>query len=276
MKHILITTIAAVLVVGCGLKSPDISIHDASKEGNIDAVKQHIQLGANVDQKNLYLQTPLYTAVENGQIEIAKFLIENGANVNFKYVKSILQVAIIEDHEEIIETLLVNNADANLIRDGLTMLDIANKLGRKKIAKLLIKHGGKSGVESNLISIYTASKKGNIKIVKNFIKTGADINAKDLSGMNALHYACYFGRDKVVQLLLVNGAEVNEVNRDGNTSLDLVEVMFQLASLDDLVLHPETVQSGAPAFQSPLQKTIFNLLRKHGGKTGEELKAEGK
>ena len=116
-SHLLLTTIAAVLLVGCGLKSPDISIHDASKEGNIDAVKQHIQLGANVDQKNLYLQTPLYTAVENGQIEIAKFLIENGANVNFKYVKSILQVAIIEDHEEIIETLLVNNADANLIRD---------------------------------------------------------------------------------------------------------------------------------------------------------------
>ena len=62
--------------------------------------------------------------------------------------------------------------------------------------------------------------------MKNYIKTGADINAKDLTGMNALHYACYFGRNKVVKLLLDNGAEVNEVNRDGKTSLDLVEVMF--------------------------------------------------
>ena len=158
MKQLLIT-IAALVLVGCGPSGPDISIHDAAKDGNMDAVKQLIQLGANVDQKNLYLQTPLYIAVENGQIEIAKFLIENGANVNFKYVKSILQVAIIENHEGITETLLVNNADANLIRDGLTMLDIVNKLGRKNIAKLLIKYGGKSGVESNLISIYTASKK---------------------------------------------------------------------------------------------------------------------
>ena len=101
MKQLLIT-IAAVVLVGCGPSVPDISIHDAAKDGNMDAVKQLIQLGANVDQKNLYLQTPLYIAVENGQIEIAKFLIENGANVNFKYVKSILQVAIIEDHEGII------------------------------------------------------------------------------------------------------------------------------------------------------------------------------
>ena len=101
MKQLLIT-IAALVLVGCGPSVPDISIHDAAKDGNIDAVKQHIQLGANVDQKNLYLQTPLYIAVENWQIEIAKFLIKNGANVNFKYVKSILQVAIIEDHEGII------------------------------------------------------------------------------------------------------------------------------------------------------------------------------
>ena len=64
MKQLLIT-IAALVLVGCGPSVPDISIHDAAKDGNIDAVKQHIQLGANVDQKNLYLQTPLYIAVEN-------------------------------------------------------------------------------------------------------------------------------------------------------------------------------------------------------------------
>ena len=51
MKHILITTIAAVVLVGCGesqspepptTKAPDISIHDAAYKGNIEAVKQHL------------------------------------------------------------------------------------------------------------------------------------------------------------------------------------------------------------------------------------------
>jgi len=30
MKHLLLTTIAAVLLVGCGLSAPDISIHEAA------------------------------------------------------------------------------------------------------------------------------------------------------------------------------------------------------------------------------------------------------
>ena len=59
MKHILLTTIAAVLVVGCctpapeppTAKAPDISIHKAAKEGNIAAVQHHIAAGTDVNAK---------------------------------------------------------------------------------------------------------------------------------------------------------------------------------------------------------------------------------
>ena len=46
MKYLLLTTIAAVLLVGCGG-----SIHDAALDGNIEAVKQHIADGADVNAK---------------------------------------------------------------------------------------------------------------------------------------------------------------------------------------------------------------------------------
>jgi ankyrin repeat protein len=46
MKHLLITTIAAVLLVGCG---PSVDIWTAADKGNIEAVKQHIAAGANVN-----------------------------------------------------------------------------------------------------------------------------------------------------------------------------------------------------------------------------------
>ena len=37
MKHLLLTTIAAVVLVGCGPSAPDISIHEAALKGNIEA-----------------------------------------------------------------------------------------------------------------------------------------------------------------------------------------------------------------------------------------------
>ena len=52
MKHLILTTIAAVLVVGCGPQPPDISIHKAAEEGNIEAVKQHLDAGADVSSKD--------------------------------------------------------------------------------------------------------------------------------------------------------------------------------------------------------------------------------
>ena len=52
MKQILITTIAAVVLVGCGPQPPDISIHDAAYEGNIEAAKQHLANGADVNAKD--------------------------------------------------------------------------------------------------------------------------------------------------------------------------------------------------------------------------------
>ena len=57
MKHLLLATIAAVLVVGCGesqqsIPSPGISIHKAVALGNIKAVKQHLATGTDVNAKN--------------------------------------------------------------------------------------------------------------------------------------------------------------------------------------------------------------------------------
>ena len=54
MKHLLLTTIAAVLLVGCGPKAPDISLFDAAMKGNIEAVKQHLAAGTDVNAKDAW------------------------------------------------------------------------------------------------------------------------------------------------------------------------------------------------------------------------------
>ena len=49
MKHLLLTTIAAVLLVGCG---PSVDIWTAAQTGNIEAVKQHLADGTDVNAKD--------------------------------------------------------------------------------------------------------------------------------------------------------------------------------------------------------------------------------
>jgi hypothetical protein len=65
-------------------KAPDISIHDAAREGNIEAVKQHLAAGANVNTKNNRGKTPLHRAAEKGHKEITELLIAAGADLNAK------------------------------------------------------------------------------------------------------------------------------------------------------------------------------------------------
>ena len=59
MKHILLTTIAAVVLVGCA--SP--LMWDAARNGDIKAVKQHLADGTDVNVKGGYSdETPLHSA----------------------------------------------------------------------------------------------------------------------------------------------------------------------------------------------------------------------
>ena len=62
MKHLLLTTIAAVVLVGCGESASDISIHDAAAAGDSEAVKQHLADGEDVNAKDDGL-TPLHEAI---------------------------------------------------------------------------------------------------------------------------------------------------------------------------------------------------------------------
>ena len=130
MKHLLLTTIAAVLVVGCGesqppkpptAKAPDISIFEAAEAGDIEAVKKAIAAGTDVNAKDKDGWTPLHPASYEGHQEIVELLIAKGADVNARVELGPQQ--------------------------GMTPLDSANNSGRTVIVSLLRKHGGKTKKE---------------------------------------------------------------------------------------------------------------------------------
>ena len=200
MKHILLTTIAAVVLVGCATtqspeptttKAPDISILYAAETKNIDAIKQHLTAGTDVNTKDSKGKTPLHHAAYWGHEEIVELLISRGADVN----------AVIESGG----------------LKGKTPLGLAWR-HHPEVTDFLRKHGGKTGAWLNAYnSIHAAARAGHIKAVKQHLASGADVNAKTMSGF---------------------------------TPLDATSVFNKTETAD--------------------------LLRKHGGKTGAELKAEGK
>ena len=73
---------------------------------------------------------------------------------------------------------------------------------------------------------------------------------------------------KVVEILIRNGADVNTVSRLGITPLD--------SALSELATENMMMEITQTSDLMPRLKEIADLLRKHGGKTGEELKAGGK
>ena len=159
MKY-LITTIAALVLVGCGesrqaanapeaqtAKAPDISIHEAVKEGNVEAVKQHIAAGTDVNTRGAGLNTPLLKAAQLGKAEIVELLIAEGADVRSKnkYNSTALNYAVIfiKNNKDIVELLIAKGVDVNAKGVYGTPLDMADG----ETADLLRKHGGKTTKE---------------------------------------------------------------------------------------------------------------------------------
>ena len=110
------------------------------------------------------------------------------------------------------------------------------------------------------ISIWDAAMSGNIEAVKQHLDAGANVNAKNDEDGTPLHFATFHGHKEIAELLIANGADVNAKNNYGDTPLDSAQCTFKFMEPRVIDAHKETA----------------DLLRKHGGKTGEELKAEGK
>ena len=147
MKSILVSIVACVVLVGC----KSISIHQAVFDGNIGAVKQHLDAGEEVDAKDdKFVVTFLHWAAAGGQNEIVELLIAKGADVNAKtkFGGSPLHDAAIGGHKEIVGLLIAKGANVNAKgKVGITPLDLAVEYDKTQIAELLRKHGGKTKKE---------------------------------------------------------------------------------------------------------------------------------
>ena len=161
------------------------------------------------------------------------------------------------------------------------MLTVKSKLIAIVLAVLLVGCGPS-------VDIHKAAWSGNIKVVKQHIAAGTDVNAKNKYEQTPLHRAAYSDRKEIVELLLANGADVNAKGYYGRTPLQRAAWFGRKEIVGLLIAKGADVNAksnvrGVNTNETPLDMAIINkqaetadLLRKHGGKTAEELKAKGK
>ena len=239
MKHILIT-IAAVLVVGCG----------ESKHSTPTTEAKPVEPVAEVPSK------PSSSKIKKRPNN--QYLKENGQFYN-------LSLAVGTGDIEYVKQALIKGENANAKNHRETILHCAARTHQTEIAELLISKGadvnaadgtinGDTPLFHSIKKVYSVSKKkGHSEMTELLIKRGAEINYENLRGKTPLYKAIYWRNKETAELLIANGAEVNKQYVYLTTNHTLLDIAKRRNNLD-----------------------CVDLLRKHGGKTAKELKAEGK
>ena len=219
----------------------------AIEKGNNSSTKTMIdnrkKLGLDIDKKTAYKDTresPLLLAIEKNNLDIARYLLSAGANLNIvsdpewgaqsnnEIVYTPLMLAITLAEIEMVDLLLEYNA----LRDPSRQLDIDAIPG-----------------EYAALHITMLLEDQQTYMVKRLIEAGADVNllTADYFENTPLILAGYAGDLDTIKLLVEAGADVSIKNSEGT---DVVGAAYENGSIDVVEYFAERGHEGAMADDS--------------------------
>jgi len=208
----------------------------------------------------------LFDAIESGDTDTAKTLIEKGADVNarYDYSETPLIVSVLSN-KEIVELLISKGADINAENEfGETALYKAITFGKKKIAELLIKEGADFNASSKKKwSLAIAAEKGEKDIAKMLVDKGADLNITSPYGESLLNIVMKNLDINFARFLLKNGVKLtNEVAIEG-----LAPVAFLSSYIDpneSLRNYYANFDAGIGRLSPKFYETVVNFILDEG------------
>ncbi|RDW56944.1 hypothetical protein BP5796_13011 [Coleophoma crateriformis] len=213
-----------------------------------------------IEKKSIGSESPrawrsnlLYAAIKDDRLLAVKLLIELGADVNDKKTRTPLHAAAFRKDPSMAEVLLDHGANIEAIDyQGLTPLQQAVLNGFEKTVKLLLSRGAnvnfmcldteKEGTKVHSYKIHfrseTASSKTPLmlacglsvpsedpalpnRIVQLLLENGADVNMREIGpeGMTAIHYAARSRNPQILQLVIDAGANCTALDNLSRTSI---------------------------------------------------------
>ena len=136
---------------------------EALQNGNLEAVKQLIEEGINV---NLLRDgvTPLMIASSKGYAEIAETLLQAGVNINEKSDDNwtaLHKAAFDQEEPAIVELLMQSGIDIEAKnKSGKTALNLAEEKGHREIIRVIKKHQAQLGIDAQEWEDFLNSSEG--------------------------------------------------------------------------------------------------------------------
>jgi ankyrin repeat protein len=195
--------------------------YDAVARGDVELVKNYIDLGVSVSLKTTEGYTPLVIAILGAQLETARFLLEHGASVHQRAngVPPIVYVSMTAaPAPRFLKLLLDYGASPNTVHgpQHYNALHWAAHVGNIDAVDFLVSTGTdiEQTCSQGRTPLLIAATNGNTGVAKVLLAKGAEINHRSLNGATALGWAACHGHVDIARYLLGEGLNVD--NRDNS------------------------------------------------------------
>ena len=296
--------IISLLLSGCG-KSPETarkelgqmnikydatSFFEAIANNDLVAFKLFLEAGMDPNTTTPIATSPsaLMIAANHNRLEMAKMLIDKGANVNSKDKNGSTALMLATSYDsgsnaELIKLLLSKGADANVAnKEGSTALMVAitsKTSDNADVVKLLLEKGADVNAKAinGVTALMVASKEKNLTALKLLLAKKPDLEASDTTyKLTALMFAVNEQNLDAVQELIANGANINAKAAEGLTPLAVAKGKNNQAIVDLLLKagakeNAPIVANNAPSNRRVSPRSIFGTWSTNEGSWGLTL-----
>ncbi|XP_022744353.1 ankyrin-3-like [Durio zibethinus] len=257
----------SVVVPGAAIKDSTSNVHAVPNDW-FTAKKKQVFIDSGI--KIMFVGSPvLVQLVMDGSMDGIREVLErsdpawNPADSVDSQGQTLLHIAIAQSRPDIVQLLLEFEPDVEFqSRSGSTALEAAAGFGEELIVELLLAH--KASTErsefSNWGPIHLAAVGGYIEVLRLLLLKGANVDALTKDGNTALHLSVEERKNDCTCLLLANGSEPDVRNaRDGDTALHIA------AGLGDEQMVKLLLQRGANKdIRNKKGKTAYDVAAEYG------------